>query len=219
MNIERVPFHGDTIQAVRDERGVWVPLRPVCDNVTIDGRAQQQRLQRQPWATACMIHAVGDDGRKREMFCVHLESLPMWLATIEPSRVKAAVRPKLVRYQCEARDVLARHFLTAQPKAEPSPAPQVSAPQGARIGDTPEGRDEVKRRWRMTAHFSRQSMQRIGGFIRRKGQVLSPYRVFLCDWPRIEVELDDLAMGKILLPALPPKKQKPEDPRQLRLVQ
>ena len=42
------------------------------------------------WATTAFNAVVGADGKNREMFMLHLDSLPMWLATIEPSRVSAS---------------------------------------------------------------------------------------------------------------------------------
>jgi hypothetical protein len=57
-----------------------------------------------------MIVAVAEDGKEREMLFVHLDCLPMWLATIEASRVKEDVRPKLIAYQKECARVLRDHF-------------------------------------------------------------------------------------------------------------
>ena len=42
---------------------------------------------------------------------IDLESLPMWLATISPTKVNAFTREKLVRYQREAKAVLSAYFL------------------------------------------------------------------------------------------------------------
>jgi hypothetical protein len=41
---------------------------------------------RPPWATTVMITAVAADGKQRELFCRSLETLPMWLAVINPNR-------------------------------------------------------------------------------------------------------------------------------------
>jgi hypothetical protein len=48
------------------------------------------------------MHAVAEDGRNRKLFCVDLATVPMWLAGLQASRVRAEVRNKLVRYQREA---------------------------------------------------------------------------------------------------------------------
>jgi hypothetical protein len=45
---------------------------------------------------------------------LHLDSFPMWLATIESSRVAEHVRPKLVKYQKECARVLRDHFFGTQ---------------------------------------------------------------------------------------------------------
>ncbi len=110
-NMITVPFHGDELLAAQDERGVWVPIKRVCEVLGIDNAAQQVKLAGKAWATVGMIATVAEDGKKRGLFCIHIDSLPMWLATIETSKVKVAVRPKLERFQCDVAKVLADHFL------------------------------------------------------------------------------------------------------------
>jgi hypothetical protein len=45
------------------------------------------------------MEARDASGREQRMFSVHLDSVPMWLATIETGRVRPEVREKLTRYQ------------------------------------------------------------------------------------------------------------------------
>lgn len=109
-SVVHVPFHGETIGAVHDGARVMVPLRPLCDRLGLEPNAQRKRLQRQPWTTAAMMAVVAADGRSRELYCLDLESFPMWLATIETRRVRPEVRAKLEHYQREAAQVLRKHF-------------------------------------------------------------------------------------------------------------
>ncbi len=112
----RVPFHGDVIEAVQDREGnVWCPVKRICERLGLDPWSQVAKLKEKPWATTGMIPAVAEDGKLREMFCVERECLPMWLATIEASRVGEDVRPLLVLYQKEAAKVLADHFIRGGP--------------------------------------------------------------------------------------------------------
>lgn len=113
-NLVRVPFHGDELDAVRDERGAWVSIRRVCEVLGVSHEPQFAKLKRKAWATMTMIVTVAEDGKNREIACVHLDSLPMWLATIEPSKVKPAVRDKLADYQRECAKVLRDYFFGAQ---------------------------------------------------------------------------------------------------------
>jgi hypothetical protein len=57
-----------------------------------------------------MIDTHDASGRIQEMACLHLDAVPMWLVTIEASRVAEDIRPKLDRYQREAALVLAEYF-------------------------------------------------------------------------------------------------------------
>lgn len=102
MALVRVPFHGDEIECVQREDGVWISLRRACESVGVDFASQTTKLRAKPWATVAMITTVAEDGKNREFFCLHLDSVPMWLATIEPSRVAEGVREKLIAYQREA---------------------------------------------------------------------------------------------------------------------
>jgi hypothetical protein len=67
--------------------GIWVPIRPICEYLGIAADSQRRKLLEKGWATTTIIVAVAEDGKNRELFCLSLDSLPTWLATIE--------RPKL----------------------------------------------------------------------------------------------------------------------------
>jgi hypothetical protein len=122
-----VPFHGDELLAHQDERGVWVVVKRVCESLGIDSEGQRQRLIKKPWAVACVIKATGPDGKTYSTMALHLDALPMWLATIDAARVAPAVRAKIERYQVEAARVLRDHFF-----GKPTPALSSDPPPWAR---------------------------------------------------------------------------------------
>lgn len=108
-----VSFHGDEIQAVREGERVFVVVKRLCEALDISHDAQTRRLAdkgRCPWAVTTVMVATGSDGKPYEMLCLDLDSLPMWLATIDVGRVKFEAREKLVDYQCECARVLRDHF-------------------------------------------------------------------------------------------------------------
>lgn len=118
-----VPFHGDTLDATRAPDGrVWVSVRRVCEALGIQPHGQAEKLKTKPWAVTQMICATGPDGKRYESFCLDLDSLPMWLATIDTRRVKGAAREKLVVYQREAARVLRDYFLGDGPDPLPPAA-------------------------------------------------------------------------------------------------
>jgi hypothetical protein len=115
-----VPFNGEAVEAIQRDGDVWIPLRRVCENLGVDIDSQRKRLSdadRSPWATTVIMTVVAADGKNREAFCLHLDVVPMWLATIDVSRVRESVRPKLLAYQKECARVLRDHFF-----GKPAPA-------------------------------------------------------------------------------------------------
>lgn len=61
-------------------------LRPVCEALGLDIDGQSQRLQRQSWATTCMMQAVATDGKTREMTVIDWRTFTMRLTTIDTGR-------------------------------------------------------------------------------------------------------------------------------------
>lgn len=110
-NAELIPFAGGVLEALRSGGQGWLSIKAACEAMGIDHRGQKQRLDRAPWATGCVMHLVDEatDGKQREMFCLRIEKVGMWLATIETSRIAdPAARAKIELWQCEAADVLDR---------------------------------------------------------------------------------------------------------------
>lgn len=106
-NVELVSVCGESLQAVRTGGCGWVALKSACDALGIDHSGQMQRLKSAQWATMGVIPTVGLDGKLREMTCLRSDKVAMWLATIDTSRLaNDEARAKLVRWQCEAADVL-----------------------------------------------------------------------------------------------------------------
>ncbi len=116
MNNElvKVDFHGDTLECVEQDGKVWVSLRRVCESLGIDLKSQSRRVKNKPWACMVMMTIHDTSGREQETSMLDLDSLPMWLATIETNRVAEAVRPKLIEYQKECARVLRDHFAKPQ---------------------------------------------------------------------------------------------------------
>lgn len=110
MTFEIVPFQNDQLEALRDGADVWVSLRRMCEALGVDMKSQHRKLAAQPWAVMVMKTTTGPDGKTYATSCLHLDSVPMWLATIAPSRVAEPVRAKLRGYQVECARVLRDHF-------------------------------------------------------------------------------------------------------------
>jgi hypothetical protein len=108
--VEAVTIGEDSVWAVAHNGHVWAPIKKFCLLLGISPDAQRVKLTAKPWARTAMIAVRDSAGRHQETFAIRLDSLPMWLATIDPSRVEDSVVAKLTTFQLEAHDALARHF-------------------------------------------------------------------------------------------------------------
>jgi len=83
----RVPFRGDTLEVTGD--GEWAVVKRLCENLGVQPHVQAEKLKAKAWAVTRLIRATAADGKNYETFCIHRNSLAMWLATIEPGKPTA----------------------------------------------------------------------------------------------------------------------------------
>lgn len=137
LALVRVPYqHGDLLAAEGDYPDEWdrpVPLRPFCDRLGIALSPQLRKLKSVQWTCVTrLVTQIPDDDQAREVACLPLRALPMWLVTISASRVAPGARKVLEAYQREAAEVLRRHFIPGvSPRLSAPPEPP-AAPQPAR---------------------------------------------------------------------------------------
>ena len=88
QNLIKVPFNNQEIVAIINDGIPYVAMKPICENMGLDWEAQRQRMERDSVlsTTTCMIKAVADDGKQREVVALPLEYLNGWLFGIDDSR-------------------------------------------------------------------------------------------------------------------------------------
>jgi hypothetical protein len=119
-----VPFYGDEIVSIRDENGeVWVPLKRLCENLGIDVDGQRRKIQDDLKFNHGVISVVANDGKLRDMFCLHLQDIHGWLVSINAKRVDPSKRGSLLLYQKECFKVL-NNYWTAGEAINPRPSTQ-----------------------------------------------------------------------------------------------
>lgn len=107
----QIPFHSTSLQAMADEGKPLVSLREMCRSLDLDFSSQRKKLMEKSWA--CVVFSTTQlpgDSQSRKMAMIDRRTMTMWLATIEPSRVKAEARPLLEAFQNEAADALDAYF-------------------------------------------------------------------------------------------------------------
>jgi len=131
MSTELIPFHGSMLEAGKADDKVWVSVRRMCEPLDLGFNGQHDKLasqERAPWAVTRVMRMTGPDGKIYETFCLELDCVPMWLATLDSSRVAPHLREKIVLFQREAAKALRDHFFKA-----PKPAPPPTRAEIARM--------------------------------------------------------------------------------------
>ena len=122
-----VDFYGDSLTAAlvqeQDEARVYVPVRPICENLGLAWPSQYSRIKRDAVlseAATSVTVTVTEAGQRGAMVCLPLKYLPGWLFGVSVKRVRPELREKILRYQREAYDVLWEAFQEGRLTAEPS---------------------------------------------------------------------------------------------------
>lgn len=121
--IKEVNFLGDTLIAAKDENGnIWAGVKWFCDGLGLtDGQAKSERKKLQDdlvLSQGTKFHPLGRGNANKEVLCLSHDFVPLWLAkiTITPSMKdnNPELVNKLIKYQLQAKDVLAAAFLPKQ---------------------------------------------------------------------------------------------------------
>jgi hypothetical protein len=119
-----IPFHQDTLYAMKDGDVTRVAVSLICDRLGIDWEAQRQRIRRNPILDTCAsimkVQIPGDD-QARDVTTLPIEFLNGWLFGIQASRVAEHHRPMVLTYQRECYAVLHQHFFASRTEAPKGP--------------------------------------------------------------------------------------------------
>ena len=107
VNTTAVQFHGQPIITAMVAGVAYVAMRPLVENIGIDWTGQSVKLRNQKDKFNCRdISMVAADGKLRQLLCLPLKKLNGWLFSINPEKVRADIRDKLIQYQEECFTVL-----------------------------------------------------------------------------------------------------------------
>lgn len=117
VNTSYVPFNGQQIITAMAAGVAYVAMKPIVENLGMSWGTQQQKLMKQLDKFNCIhMNMVAADGKLRRLLCLPLKKLNGWLFSINPEKVRADIRDKLIQYQEECFTVL--HDYWTKGKAE-----------------------------------------------------------------------------------------------------
>ena len=73
---QSIPFHGQAIPVFTQNHQHYVAMKPICENIGLDWRAQRQRIMRNSvMAQGVVMMTTPSNGGKQETLCLPLEYL------------------------------------------------------------------------------------------------------------------------------------------------
>ncbi|EFM4662094.1 TPA: phage antirepressor N-terminal domain-containing protein [Escherichia coli] len=117
VNTSYVPFNGQQIITAMAAGVAYVAMKPIVENLGMSWSTQQTKLMKQISKFNCVhMNMIAADGKLRKLLCLPLKKLNGWLFSINPEKVRADIRDKLIQYQEECFTVL--HDYWTKGKAE-----------------------------------------------------------------------------------------------------
>ncbi|HAT1683146.1 TPA: hypothetical protein I8Y21_003870 [Klebsiella oxytoca] len=104
-------FKGDVLTTIQDGGIEYVAMKPIVEGIGMDWTGQQKKLNKYKDKFGCRHMSIPSAGGLQEMLCMPLRKLNGWLFSINPNKVKATIRDKLISYQEECFTVLHDYWM------------------------------------------------------------------------------------------------------------
>lgn len=89
-------------------------MKPIVENMGLAWQTQARKLtdNKERWGIIIMV--IPSNGGEQEMLCLPVRKLPAYLASINPNKVRAELRPKIELYQAESDDALWNYWINGK---------------------------------------------------------------------------------------------------------
>lgn len=99
------------------DENAMIALRPFVERLGLDWASQTVKIRKNPQFNCCDMTTVGSDGKQREMLCIPVKQLGMWLCTVNANKVKPEIKDRLIQFQMHLQVVI-HEALTGKVSAE-----------------------------------------------------------------------------------------------------
>lgn len=135
LTVKNVDLFGDTVIAAQDQEGkIWAGVKWLCEGLGLtegQTKSEKKRIQEDlVLSKGGRNFVLPTKGGKQDVLCIRHDFVPLWLAKITITPAMKETNPdlvdKLVKYQLQAKDVLAEAFLPKEiPNDQLSPELQM----------------------------------------------------------------------------------------------
>ena len=120
LTVKQVDLFGDTIMAAQDKDGnIWAGVKWFCEGLGLsEGQTKSERKKIQEdmvLSEGTKFHPLGNSNAGKDVLCLNIDFIPLWLAKISITPSMKENNPelvnKLVKYQLKAKDILSEAFI------------------------------------------------------------------------------------------------------------
>jgi hypothetical protein len=105
-------IYGVNIITVYEGGQIWVALKPIVEALGLDWSSQRSKINRlKEEGVAISPHPVKTNGGTQKMLFIRLEDLPIYLYSINISKVKPEIKPKLLKFKRETAEVIRNYWM------------------------------------------------------------------------------------------------------------
>ena len=102
--IRQVSFHGCSLETFEHDGEPYVAMRSVCEGMGLSWSRQADKLRGEATKFSCAhMRTTGRDGKEYNMLAIPLRKLPLWMASVNPNKIKDPIRhSRVVLFQEES---------------------------------------------------------------------------------------------------------------------
>ncbi|KMG75069.1 phage antirepressor N-terminal domain-containing protein [Klebsiella pneumoniae] len=116
VNTSYVPFNGQQIITAMAAGIAYVAMKPIVENLGMSWSTQMRKLLSQSEKYGYAHMNIPTKSGIQKMLCLPLKKLNGWLFSINPEKVRADIRDKLIQYQEECFTVLHDYWTKGEVK-------------------------------------------------------------------------------------------------------
>ncbi|MEE6041173.1 phage antirepressor N-terminal domain-containing protein [Avibacterium paragallinarum] len=105
--LQTIQFYDRTLTTFEQNNVHYVAMKPICENIGLDWKAQYARIKRdEVLSQGMVIITIPSQGGEQQTLCLPIQYLNGWLFGIDVKRVKPEIRETLITYKRECYQAL-----------------------------------------------------------------------------------------------------------------
>ncbi|MGX2968704.1 phage antirepressor N-terminal domain-containing protein [Ursidibacter sp. B-7004-1] len=118
LSTQTISFYGSDLITLKVEDVIYTAVKPIVEAMGLDWGGQQQKLNKSGDKFGCRDISMPTNGGLQKMICMPLKKLNGWLFSINPEKVRADLKDRVIQYQEECFEALYNywHFGKAERK-------------------------------------------------------------------------------------------------------